>query len=216
MRNLIKIISLIVRKPEISREDFADHYEQIHVPLALVSLDGLHGYTRNHLEALISGEPPTFDCATEFWYAERAAIDRTMKFMASDDSQALRDDELTFMDKPRNTFFPVSENLILGDPAASGEAKGDARPSKFVAFLEFAHEHETDEFEARMRMEFRGDSGLLRCVQNRSLGQAAFTCVAEYWFRDREFGEQTMGRLITGAKRTTIGSVREVETQSGG
>jgi hypothetical protein len=209
MRNLIKVISLIVRKSELSREQFAEHYEQIHVPLALRSLDGFRGYTRNYLGELIVGAPATFDCASEFWYADRAAIDRTMKFMASAESQALHDDELSFMDRPRNTFFPVAETLILGDPTRFGEAGA----YKFMAFLDFTLDGEIDDFERRIETQIQRMTGLLRCVQNRSLGQAVFGCIAEFWFRDREFGEKAMVQLNTGAKRNTVVSVREIETQ---
>lgn len=209
MRNLIKIISLIVRKSELSRAQFAEHYEQIHVPLALQSLDDFRGYTRNHLGELIVGAPASFDCASEFWYADQLAIERTMKFMASAESQPLRDDELSFMDKPRNTFFPVAETLIVGDPTTFGEAGA----YKFMAFLDFTFDGEIDDFARRIETQIQGMTGLLRCVQNRSLGRAVFGCIAEFWFRDRESGDKAMGQLNTGARRNTVVFVREIETR---
>ncbi len=212
MRGLIKVISLIVRRPDLSREEFADHYEVVHAPLALPFLKDLRGYTRNHVRELISGSPLTFDCASEFWYADQAAVERTLRFMASPQSQPLREDELKFMDKPRNVFFSVVEKLVLGDATAFGEK--DA--CKFMVFQGTDTGAETTDSERDLDQQIQGMVGLMRCVQNRPLDSAAFGRITEFWFRNHEVGQQALCSGDIGAGAGSIVSVREVETRCGG
>ncbi len=212
MRSLIKVVSLIVRRPDLSRERFADHYETVHAPLALAFLEDLHGYTRNHVRELIAGSPTFFDCASEFWYADRAAVARTMQFMASPLSQPLRDDESTFMDKPRNTFFSVAETLVRGDPSIFG----DKDACKFMVFQRAPSGTGDADVEEDLDKEIQGMAGLVRCVRNRSLAPAAFACVTELWFRNCEAGERALRRCDIDLRADSVVSVREVETHCGG
>ena len=124
---MIKTLALIKRLPGSSRDAFREHYETVHVPLALPLLDGLERYVRYHVHANRFGDF-AFDVLTAFWYRDRAATDSVFSRLASAEGEAILADELTFMDKPNNHFFEVR-------PAGGLESKGTAVPGGVKAVL---------------------------------------------------------------------------------
>lgn len=90
----MKSIALIARRPDMARRDFVEHYETCHAPLASRLLNFAR-YRRNHL---VSGDLLGFSCISEFW-ADAASVADAMQGAAG---ETLREDELRFMDKPRN------------------------------------------------------------------------------------------------------------------
>ena len=108
---MIRTLSLIKRRPDITRDAFREHYETVHAPLALPYMDGLVRYVRYHLEAELFGAVG-FDVVSAFWYRDAESTARLMAILASDEGKPILEDELTFMDKPENVFFPVSERLL--------------------------------------------------------------------------------------------------------
>jgi uncharacterized protein (TIGR02118 family) len=121
----VKTLALIVRRPDLSRAAFRAHYEAVHAPLATPLLSGLLRYVRHHVLGEIHGAPP-FDVVTSFVYRDAAAARAVMARVAGPEAEALRQDELTFMDKPRNTFFAVREE---------GERGARAAPADFQAVV---------------------------------------------------------------------------------
>ena len=109
---MIRTLSLIKRRPDITRDAFRDHYETVHAPLALPYMEGLERYVRYHLEAERLGEVG-FDVISAFWYRDAESTAKLMEILASDEGKPILEDELTFMDKPANRFFPVSERLLV-------------------------------------------------------------------------------------------------------
>jgi hypothetical protein len=109
---MIRTLSLIKRRPDITRDAFREHYETVHAPLALPYMDGLERYVRYHLEAELVGEIG-FDVISAFWYRDAESTAKLMEVLASDAGKPILEDELTFMDKPANRFFPVSERLLV-------------------------------------------------------------------------------------------------------
>ena len=116
---MIRTLSLIKRRPDITRDAFREHYETVHAPLALPYMDGLVRYVRYHLEAEFHGTIG-FDVISAFWYRDAESTAKLMTILASDEGKPILDDELTFMDKPANVFFPVSERMI--EKGEEGEA----------------------------------------------------------------------------------------------
>jgi hypothetical protein len=117
----MKTLALIARRRDISRAEFRDHYEQIHAPLAVRTLlEGTTRYVRNHLREELFGRP-AFDVVTAFWYRDVAAALAVMQRTETPVGEPILRDELTFMDKPANTFFAVAEHAALGseDPNAT-------------------------------------------------------------------------------------------------
>lgn len=109
---MIRTLSLIKRRPDITRDAFREHYETVHAPLALPFMDGLERYVRYHLEAELVGET-SFDVISAFWYRDAESTAKLMEVLASEAGKPILEDELTFMDKPANRFFPVSERLLV-------------------------------------------------------------------------------------------------------
>ena len=108
---MIKTLALIKRRPGIDRDAFREHYETVHVPLALPVLEGLRRYVRYHVLSDRFGDL-AFDVLTGFWYRDRAATDEVFSRLASPEGKAILADELMFMDKPANRFFAVSERSL--------------------------------------------------------------------------------------------------------
>jgi hypothetical protein len=110
----MKTLALIARRRDIDRAEFRDHYEDIHAPLAVRTLlEGTTRYVRHHLREELFGRP-AFDVVTGFWYRDAAAAVEIMRRTETPAGEAIRRDELTFMDKPANTFFAVTEHPVRG------------------------------------------------------------------------------------------------------
>ena len=110
----MKTLALIARRRDIDRAEFRDHYEEIHAPLAVRTLlAGTTRYVRHHLREELFGRP-AFDVVTAFWYRDAAAAAEIMRRTGTPAGEAIRRDELTFMDKPANTFFAVTERVVRG------------------------------------------------------------------------------------------------------
>ena len=106
---MLKTFALIVRRADVSRDEFRRHYEETHSPLALPLLEGLVRYVKYHLVADLHGKAD-FDVISGFWYVDGEAAAKTVSRVAAPEGEAIRRDEQTFMDTDRNTFFPVTEH----------------------------------------------------------------------------------------------------------
>lgn len=123
---MIRTLALIKRRPDLERAAFREHYESVHAPLALPLMDGLVRYVRYHLDDVLrggEGGEVGFDVLSAFWYADAESTARMMERLEGEEGRAILEDELTFMDKPANTFFPVSERLLLADGAGDEGAE---------------------------------------------------------------------------------------------
>ncbi len=117
----MKIISLIVRRPDLDRVAFAQHYERRHVALALQLLPvPFAAYRRNHV---VQPDDSPFDCLSEFCFPDADAAEQIFEFLASDAGQPLHEDEQRFMDRGRNAFYRVEEEVVR--PRGVGQS-GDA------------------------------------------------------------------------------------------
>ena len=52
---MIKTLACLVRRPDLSREAFREHYEDTHVPLALGVFCDWQRYARNHVVDQVAG-----------------------------------------------------------------------------------------------------------------------------------------------------------------
>jgi uncharacterized protein (TIGR02118 family) len=141
---VIKTLAFIKRLPGTSRDAFREHYESVHVPLALPLLDGLERYVRYHIQSNRFGDC-AFDVLTAFWYRDRAAADSVFSRLASAEGEAILADELTFIDKPANRCFAVSErSWLTGEEGEEHLFVLIARPegmSRFDASSNLANHH---------------------------------------------------------------------------
>jgi uncharacterized protein (TIGR02118 family) len=108
---MIKAIALIKRKDGLSREEFAEHYEEVHAPLILSLMPALRRYVRNHvLETPGTGESP-FDCITEFWVDSSEDGTQSLAFWESEAGRVIRDDETKFIDTSKTVISLVNERI---------------------------------------------------------------------------------------------------------
>jgi hypothetical protein len=126
----VKTLALIVRKPGTTRDAFRTHYEEVHAPLGLGVMRGLVRYVRHHVREAVHGAVE-LDVATSFVYRDAAALAGVIARLATPAGDAVRADELTFMDKPRNRFFAVRE-------AAERGARDRAAPLQALALVQRA------------------------------------------------------------------------------
>ena len=215
---MIKTIALIKRRDDIGRDAFREHYEDTHAPLALTYIRSMRRYVRNHVVAELNGVAPGFDCATEFWYPDQAAIQEVFQLLAGPRGEAIRRDELTFMDKPRNVFFGVEERSVLGPPR--DEPLGETR--KILALVRrrpgvsrrrFLAEYESGALRALVES---GDPPL-RCTQNVVLPaetEAPYDCATLLWYRSDRGVPVRLRGWSPDAARVVVLSVAEFETPS--
>lgn len=210
MRALIKTIALIVRAPESKRSDFARHYEETHVPLALEHIHAWRGYARNHIAASEAAGSESFDCLSSFWYKDQAALQSVIDLMESAAGEPIRRDEDSFMDKSRNIFFAVVEEVLVGDPKVYAQP----RDAKAIALLGFDSARSLASYDAEILPGWIDSAALLsRCVVNRDLGVGRWDRVNEFWFSNEEACDECLSDLNFGAERSTIVKVREFETR---
>jgi uncharacterized protein (TIGR02118 family) len=109
---MVKSISLLTRKPEISREEFIRHWVDVHAPLAH-AVPGL----RRYVLSLIEEEPTRPDIPTqemevdgiaELWYDDLPALRRGV---ASVEAQRLRADGALFIGRIKS--FVTFEKVII-------------------------------------------------------------------------------------------------------
>jgi len=100
---MIKMIAVLTRRPNLTREQFRDHYENVHVPLikGIMGDDLLH-YVRNYTQRkgpASVGHEPGFDCVTELHFADKATFDRAIGIIEEpENARRARADEASFLD----------------------------------------------------------------------------------------------------------------------
>ena len=112
-----KIVTVFVRRADLTREQFRRYYEESHVPLARPHFPdfGFHATCRNH----VVGPPgcePGFDCLTEFHFASAEQIARSAAFMGTPECRRVSEDEIAFLDMGQHPSLEVREEIVAGPP----------------------------------------------------------------------------------------------------
>lgn len=113
---MLKMITLISRKPGMSKEAFRDHYENVHVPLSHALFPEIVKSVRNYpatdnfhyVGALMHPGTPC-DVVTEHFFPDRATYEAMMANFAGDPEKfrTLSEDEDKFCDKDSMIMFLV-------------------------------------------------------------------------------------------------------------
>ena len=108
---MIKSISLLVRKPGMTHEQFMKHWVEIHAPLAL-KMPGLRRYVQSHIveDRKRPDVPPLdveIDGIAELWYDDRESLARAL---ASPEGKALYADGALFIGRIRT--YTVDELIV--------------------------------------------------------------------------------------------------------
>jgi len=112
-----KIVTVFVRRADLTREQFRRYYEERHVPLARPHFPdfGFHKTIRNHVVEP-PGSAPGFDCLTEFHFESAAQIQRSAAFMSTPECRRVSEDELNFLDMSQHPSLEVREQILAGPP----------------------------------------------------------------------------------------------------
>lgn len=109
---MIKSISLLTRRPEISHEEFVRHWVEIHAPLAH-AVPRLQRYVQSHIlaertRADIETLAVEIDGIAELWYE---SVEDLRFAMATPEAKILHDDGATFIGKIKT--FTIEEKVIV-------------------------------------------------------------------------------------------------------
>ena len=109
---VIKSLSLLTRRPELSHDEFVRHWLEIHAPLAH-AVPGVRRYVQNHIEGERSrADIPTTEIAVvgiaELWYDDRDAMERAN---ATPEAKRLHADGALFVGRIKS--FIVEEKVII-------------------------------------------------------------------------------------------------------
>jgi hypothetical protein len=115
----MKMIALFRRKAGVTPEEFREHYETRHAPLAMRLFPYFKDYRRNYVRHDLAhtraggGDPLArldFDAITEITFADKAGYDRMMRDMTDPAIKAEIDAcEEQFMDRAATVVFLVDE-----------------------------------------------------------------------------------------------------------
>ena len=100
---VIKVITLLTRKPGMSREAFIEYYESNHRLIGEKYLGGYAvKYQRRYLAPVeadvLNSEDVPFDVLMEIWFPDRATMDKAMALLSTEEAQEeiVADEERVF------------------------------------------------------------------------------------------------------------------------
>ncbi len=121
---MLKVMTLFVKRPDMTRRQFRHYYEGNHVAMGLAANKyfGFSKYVRNHVVG-VQPSPPAgafreFDAFSEYTFKDVGCAVRAQEYMLTPGGRALADDELNFLDMGYHPSFGVQETLIAGAPRA--------------------------------------------------------------------------------------------------
>ena len=112
---MIKVVTLLTRKPGMSREAFIEHYETHHRKIGEKYLGGFATkYQRRYLQSAgVSGqeeEEPPFDVLMEIWYPDQGMLNAALAVLSTDEAQAeITADEERLFDRALIRSYTVEE-----------------------------------------------------------------------------------------------------------
>ena len=109
---MIKSLSLLTRKPELTHEQFMTHWVETHAPLAH-KVPGLRRYVQNHLRgertrADIPATEVELDGIAELWFDDQAALETASR---TPEMKALHADGALFIGRIKS--YIVEEKIIV-------------------------------------------------------------------------------------------------------
>ena len=105
---MVKVIVLLPRRGDMSREDFQQYLRETHLPL-VTRLPGLRRLVVNWVLPDPNEPPPAYDAVSEDWFDDAAAMGAAL---ASPEAQAVAADMPNFLDPSRSAFLVVEEEDI--------------------------------------------------------------------------------------------------------
>ena len=109
---MIKVISLIFKKPDLTDEGFSRYWEEKHGPLAGKIIPGLRKYTQNHFLKL-PGLKYEGNGLVELWFDDLEGVKKYLAWRQSDAARPLLDDEEKFIDRSKTVRYVVEEHVVI-------------------------------------------------------------------------------------------------------
>ena len=105
---MVKVIILLARRDNMSREDFTRYTRDRHLSL-VAKLPGLRRLVVNHVLPDPNGPPPVYDAVAEDWFDDLAAMGAAFD---SPEGQAVIADAANFLDMTRLQVLAVEEEEV--------------------------------------------------------------------------------------------------------
>lgn len=205
---MLSNVALIVRRPDVTRREFRDHYESVHAPLAIPYMQGLVRYVRNHLQACLVGGEPGFDVFSEFTFGSLDAALEMQKLLASERGDPLKQDERTFMDVERNRFFVVAQPQLVVDGAPT--------PGDYVKLVAAVKLDDPSRFSAEtLAPLLEAAGGPVRCVTHEVLGGPhgkPYDALGFLWFPKRRWDPAAFSGWRPACETALLARVEECES----
>lgn len=106
---MLKFMVVLYRRPDLTREQFRGHLEQVHAPLAK-NLPGLKHYKQNHVVPDPKRKLAGWDAIVELYFDNREAMESAW---AGPQGEASDADLPAFADLTRTTWSVVEEVTFL-------------------------------------------------------------------------------------------------------
>lgn len=113
---MIKFTILLVRRKDLSHEDFVSYHKNNHAPL-FTSLPEVQQYVRRYVQChsfqvtMPGLPPPIYDGITELWFDTVEDIAKV--FTAESYMSTIRPDEEKFLDLHACSFLVSTENVVI-------------------------------------------------------------------------------------------------------
>jgi len=118
---VVKVIVLMPRRGDMSREDFRQYLRETHLPLA-AKIPGLRRLVVNWVRPDPNQPPPAYDAAVEDWFDDGVSMGAAL---ASPEVQAVVADGPNYLDTSRSALLVVEEeNIPLSTTAAAASPGG--------------------------------------------------------------------------------------------
>lgn len=199
-------LALIVRRPDVDRREFRDHYEDVHAPLALPYMSGLRAYQRNHVRRPLDGVEPAFDVLSQFTYESVESAAKMLDVMKTEVGERIRADEATFMDQPRNVFFAIGDPEVVADAPCT--------PGGFVK-VAAATKDLVGDFATGVAPLLAPERGVLRCELHEVLGGPhgkPYDAVAFVWYEGDRYDPAALARWKPECEASFLLEVEECVT----
>jgi uncharacterized protein (TIGR02118 family) len=105
---VVKVVVLLPRRSDMSKEDFQRHVRETHVPL-LARLPGLRRLVLSWVLPDPNGPEPSYDAVGEDWFDDAQALSAAF---ASPEGKAVADDTPNFLDMSRFRLLVTEEEDI--------------------------------------------------------------------------------------------------------
>ena len=112
---MIKVVTLLTKKPGVSREAFIENYETHHRKIGEKFLSGFAAkYQRRYLQSAgfreEQGDAPPFDMLMEIWYPDQEALNGALAVLSTEEAQAeITADEERLFDRDLIRSYTVEE-----------------------------------------------------------------------------------------------------------